>query len=164
MEPYEYMRSFIFGFSQRALLLLLRDKCSDVPILWGGIKPSTQSDRHSVALDHDVQCLVSAAMLESHQITAGGSAAAAAWGMSAVCEQYVINGHMYLCLSRTEIHRYRPSLRLPPQHVGLPYPADGWGPWPHVCGQQGSHLIPGPAWHQQGPSYRKTFSIFLCAD
>lgn len=66
---------------------------------------------------------------------------------------------IFLSPNRAEIHRYCTSLRLPPQHVWLPDLTYGWGPRPHVCWQQGPHPVPGPPWHQQGPTYRKTIPM-----
>lgn len=68
---------------------------------------------------------------------------------------------MFLSPYRAKIHRYCSSLCLPPQHVRLPDPAYGWGPRPHVRWQQGPHPVPGPPWHQQGPTYCKTIPM-LC--
>lgn len=41
-----------------------------LPIHLGGIKPSTQRDRLSVALMSNVQCLVTARLVENHQTVA----------------------------------------------------------------------------------------------
>lgn len=67
--------------------------------------------------------------------------------------------NIFLSPNRAEIHWYCSSLRLPPQHIRLPDPAYGWGPWPHVHWKQGSHPVPGPPWHQQGPTYCKTIPM-----
>lgn len=51
-----------------------------LPIHLGGIKPSTQRDRVSVALMSNVQCLVTAMLVENHQIVPCWYAGLS-WGM-----------------------------------------------------------------------------------
>lgn len=68
---------------------------------------------------------------------------------------------IFLSPYRAEIYRYCSSLCLPPQHVRLPDSAYGWGPWPYVRWQQRPYPVPGPPWHQQGPTYRKIIPM-LC--
>lgn len=67
----------------------------------------------------------------------------------------------FLSCHRTEVYRHGTSLRLLAQLHWLQGPTHGRGSWPHVCGQQRLHPLPGPKWHQQRASYSKQEHTFI---
>lgn len=61
----------------------------------------------------------------------------------------------FISCHRAEVYRHSTSLCLLAQLHWLQGPAHGRGSWPHVCGQQRLHPLPGPKWHQQRAPYSK---------